>query len=93
MTHSLKVTWRSMLFVPANSEKFLQSALKRHADAIQLDLEDACPPDLKRPRANALANLPRPAPMPGSMSSCALTAPGVCCCATSRRAFIRLSKR
>ena len=41
------VTWRSMLFVPANSEKFLQSALKRSADAIQLDLEDACPPDLK----------------------------------------------
>lgn len=36
-----------MLFVPANSEKFLTSALKRNADAIQLDLEDACPPDLK----------------------------------------------
>jgi len=40
-------TWRSMLFVPANSQKFLTSALKRDADAIQLDLEDACPPDLK----------------------------------------------
>jgi citrate lyase subunit beta / citryl-CoA lyase len=39
--------WRSMLFVPANSDKFLTSALKRNADAIQLDLEDACPPDLK----------------------------------------------
>jgi citrate lyase subunit beta/citryl-CoA lyase len=39
--------WRSMLFVPANSEKFLDSALKRPTDAIQLDLEDACPPDLK----------------------------------------------
>jgi len=39
--------WRSMLFVPANSEKFLTSALKRNADAIQLDLEDACPPELK----------------------------------------------
>jgi len=36
-----------MLFVPANSEKFLDSALKRTTDAIQLDLEDACPPDLK----------------------------------------------
>ena len=36
-----------MLFVPANSEKFLESALRRSADAIQLDLEDACPPDLK----------------------------------------------
>jgi citrate lyase subunit beta/citryl-CoA lyase len=36
-----------MLFVPANSDKFLTSALKRNADAIQLDLEDACPPNLK----------------------------------------------
>lgn len=36
-----------MLFVPANSEKFLESALRRPADAIQLDLEDACPPELK----------------------------------------------
>jgi citrate lyase subunit beta/citryl-CoA lyase len=39
--------WRSILFVPANSERFLESALKRPTDAIQLDLEDACPPDLK----------------------------------------------
>ncbi|MCD8536562.1 MAG: CoA ester lyase [Burkholderiaceae bacterium] len=57
MTHSLKVTWRSMLFVPANSEKFLQSALKRHADAIQLDLEDACPPDLKAPTRERIGEL------------------------------------
>ena len=47
MTITSRVAWRSMLFVPANSDKFLQSALKRNADAIQLDLEDACPPDLK----------------------------------------------
>lgn len=47
MTNLPRVAWRSMLFVPANSDKFLQSALKRAADAIQLDLEDACPPDLK----------------------------------------------
>lgn len=40
-------TWRSMLFVPAHSDKFLESALRRDADAIQLDLEDACPPDQK----------------------------------------------
>ncbi|MCD8517137.1 MAG: CoA ester lyase [Burkholderiaceae bacterium] len=57
MTHSLKVTWRSMLFVPANSEKFLQSALKRRADAIQLDLEDACPPDLKAPTRERIGEL------------------------------------
>ncbi|AWB34551.1 HpcH/HpaI aldolase/citrate lyase family protein [Orrella marina] len=40
-------TWRSLLFVPAHSDKFLESALRRDADAIQLDLEDACPPDQK----------------------------------------------
>jgi len=51
------VTWRSMLFVPANSEKFLQSALKRNADAIQLDLEDACPPDLKAATRNNIGAL------------------------------------
>lgn len=47
MTQTQNVSWRSMLFVPANSDKFLESALRRSADAIQLDLEDACPPDLK----------------------------------------------
>ncbi len=60
MTSEIHATWRSMLFVPANSEKFLQSALKRSADAIQLDLEDACPPDLKtatRARIGELAQL------------------------------------
>lgn len=36
-----------MLFVPANSDKFLESALKRPTDAIQIDLEDACPADQK----------------------------------------------
>lgn len=46
-TPSSIAPWRSMLFVPANSEKFLVSALKRNADVIQLDLEDACPPSLK----------------------------------------------
>lgn len=40
-------TWRSLLFVPAHSDKFLESALRRDADALQLDLEDACPPDQK----------------------------------------------
>lgn len=52
-------SWRSMLFVPASSDKFLASALRRDADAIQLDLEDACPPDLKdatRARIGELAD-------------------------------------
>ena len=32
---------RSLLFVPATSEKLLESAVRRGADAVQLDLEDA----------------------------------------------------
>jgi citrate lyase subunit beta/citryl-CoA lyase len=40
-------TWRSMLFVPASSERFLESALRRPTDCIQLDLEDSVAPDLK----------------------------------------------
>ncbi|MGH1427941.1 MAG: HpcH/HpaI aldolase/citrate lyase family protein [Arenicella sp.] len=35
--------WRSVLFVPAHVERFVQSAHTRHADAIQLDLEDSVP--------------------------------------------------
>jgi citrate lyase subunit beta/citryl-CoA lyase len=34
-------TWRSMLFVPIVNDRFIQSALKQPADAIQLDLEDS----------------------------------------------------
>ncbi|MBS0243130.1 MAG: CoA ester lyase [Proteobacteria bacterium] len=43
MTSHLPV-WRSMLFVPVNVEKFIESAPKRGADAIILDLEDSVPP-------------------------------------------------
>ena len=32
---------RSLLFVPATSEKFLHSSIRRGADAVQIDLEDA----------------------------------------------------
>ena len=39
MTHPTLL--RSLLFVPATSEKLLHSAVRRGADAIQLDLEDA----------------------------------------------------
>lgn len=34
-------SWRSMLFVPITNDRFVQSALKQPADAIQLDLEDS----------------------------------------------------
>lgn len=46
MTHALPL-WRSILFVPVLNDKFLQGAPKRGADCIQLDLEDAIPPDQK----------------------------------------------
>ena len=39
--------WRSILFVPVLNDKFVQGAPKRGADCIQLDLEDAIPPDQK----------------------------------------------
>ncbi len=40
--------WRSILFVPVTSERFLAKAHQRGADAIQLDLEDSVPLDAKR---------------------------------------------
>ena len=47
--------WRSLLFVPAHSERFVSRAHERGADAIILDLEDAVPPAEK---AAARAGLP-----------------------------------
>jgi citrate lyase subunit beta/citryl-CoA lyase len=38
---------RSLLFVPAGNERYLQSALRGEADVIQVDLEDAISPDQK----------------------------------------------
>lgn len=59
MTTSTPFSWRSMLFVPASSDRFLESALRRPTDAIQLDLEDSVAPDLKdsaRARIGELAD-------------------------------------
>lgn len=39
--------WRSMLFVPVNVPKFVETAHTRGADAIILDLEDSVPPGEK----------------------------------------------
>lgn len=39
--------WRSLLFVPATSERFTSSAIKQKADALQIDLEDSVGPDQK----------------------------------------------
>jgi citrate lyase subunit beta/citryl-CoA lyase len=45
--------WRSMLYVPATSEKFIEKAHERGADAIKIDLEDAVAPQ-EKPRARTL---------------------------------------
>ena len=39
--------WRSMLFVPVNVDRFVNSAARRGADACILDLEDSIPGDEK----------------------------------------------
>lgn len=46
--------WRSILFVPALSDRFVESALRQPADALQIDLEDSIGPDDKA-RARAAA--------------------------------------
>jgi citrate lyase subunit beta/citryl-CoA lyase len=46
MTSTLKSSpdnWRSLLFIPADKQKFIASAATRGADAIILDLEDSIP--------------------------------------------------
>jgi len=40
--------WRSMLFVPATSDRFVESALRQPADALQIDLEDSVAPEDKQ---------------------------------------------
>jgi len=41
-------SWRSILFVPVTSDRFLAKAHQRGADAIQLDLEDSVAPESKQ---------------------------------------------
>lgn len=47
--------WRSLLFVPATSERFVAKAHTRGADVIILDLEDSIPPGEKQAARDALA--------------------------------------
>lgn len=47
--------FRSLLYVPANAEKFIAKAHERGADAIILDLEDAVPPAEKEQARAGLA--------------------------------------
>jgi citrate lyase subunit beta/citryl-CoA lyase len=51
--------WRSILFVPAVSDRFIESALKVPADLLQIDLEDSVGPAQKeeaRARVGAIAD-------------------------------------
>lgn len=57
MTRPLPL-WRSLLFVPAISDKHIAKAASVGADAIQIDLEDSVPPERKaeaRGRVQAIA--------------------------------------
>jgi len=47
-------SWRSLLFVPVTSERFLAKAHERGADAIILDLEDSIVPERKQEARAAL---------------------------------------
>ena len=52
MTRELPI-WRSLLYVPAHVERFVEKAHERGADCIQIDLEDSVPASEKE-RARAL---------------------------------------
>lgn len=47
--------WRSMLFVPVNVEKFVETAHTRGSDAVILDLEDSVPPGEKETARSLIA--------------------------------------
>jgi len=47
--------WRSLMYVPANVEKFVDTAADRNADAYILDLEDAVAPSQKATARKMLA--------------------------------------
>ena len=48
--HREPPVWRSLLYVPANVERFIEGAHRREADAIIIDLEDSVP-ESERPQA------------------------------------------
>jgi len=48
--------YRSMLYVPASSQRFIEKAATRGADAVILDLEDSVSPEEKLPARERLAD-------------------------------------
>jgi citrate lyase subunit beta/citryl-CoA lyase len=57
--HPSPTAWRSLLYVPAHNQKFIEGASKRGADAIVLDLEDGVPPQCKEEARNSLRDAVR----------------------------------
>lgn len=56
-----KYLMRSLMFVPAHNEKLLESAIKRDADVLLLDIEDSVPPcDKQKSRDNIKEFVKRP---------------------------------
>lgn len=53
--HRDSATWRSLLYVPANRDRFVRSAASSTADAVILDLEDAIPATHKAQARSALS--------------------------------------
>jgi citrate lyase subunit beta/citryl-CoA lyase len=51
--------WRSILFVPATNDRFVESALRRPADVLQIDLEDSIAPDDKEAARGRVADIAR----------------------------------
>jgi len=51
--------WRSILFVPAISERLIASALRQPADALQIDLEDSVLPEDKGRAREAVGSIAR----------------------------------
>ncbi len=52
---------RSLMFVPANNEQFLESSVKRDADVLLLDIEDSVPPfEKQKARDNIKRFVERP---------------------------------
>jgi citrate lyase subunit beta/citryl-CoA lyase len=56
MTIHTDIVWRSLLYVPANNEKFISRAHTRGADALILDLEDSVPEDQRQTARDMLAD-------------------------------------
>src|SRR5580704_14141192 len=51
-----KPVWRSLLYMPAPVQRFVEKAHLRGADCIQLDLEDSVPPGEKAAARAAVAS-------------------------------------